>query len=552
MTFSKKLLTISVVFLCMMLSVGAVSAGASPSYGDTGVSETTSVAASDSYAERSIAIGWTDELAEYLHNLLTYHGDSDDMEFSQVQTNPLLDLYTADELAALEEAFGLYYSDYLILKEMHGVMYLGETRNTATTATGTPVTTAQELMAIDPTGSYYLANNIDLTGVTWSPIGVAGTGTMFVGTFDGNGYTISNLNINSDTANYGLFGVVGSGATITDLTIEDFTIDGTAANSGFLIGSIVGTSGGDPITISDITVNGGTNTVRVVNAENERTDAFVGGIVGQVSGAANVNFVDITVKNINISVEMGHRIGGIIGCPTGSGTVVNLDNCDVLDSKISTASGNNVGGAIGHVSYYASATLNSECLIDGCTVYTASGNYVGGAIGAVYNYASATIEGDGNVIVSNCSISTASGYAVGGAIGYVHHDASATLNDVGVENCVITASGAAVGGAIGYVAYYASATLSEVWVENCVVRGSTGVGGLIGSVYGETSASASTATLNKCQSIRETIVGSNGVGGMVGRVVNSNCLTTECLTTQSIVRGGSNVGGVVGLWSYTA
>ena len=450
MTFSKKLLTISIVFLCMMLSVGAVSAGASTSYSDAGVSETTSVAATDSYAERSIAIGWTDELAEYLHNLLTYHGDSDDMESGQTQTNPLLDLYTADELATLEEAFGLYYSDYLILKDMHGTMYLGGTTSTATTATGTPITTAQELMAIDPTGSYYLANNIDLTGVTWSPIGVAGTGTMFVGSFDGNGYTISNLNINSDTANYGLFGVVGSGATITGLTIEDFTIDGTAANSGFLIGSIVGTSGGDPITISDITVNGGTNTVRVVNAENAATEAFVGGIVGQVSGAAKVNFVDITVKNINISVEMGHRVGGIVGCPTGSGTVVNLDNCDVLNSKISTASGYSVGGAIGHVTNYASATLSS------------------------------------------------------------------------------------------------------VWVENCVVRGSTGVGGLIGSVYGETSASASTATLNNCQSIRETIVGSNGVGGMVGRVVNSDCLTTECLTSQSIVRGGSNVGGVVGLWSYTA
>lgn len=529
----------------MMLSVGAVSAGASTSYSDAGVSETTSVAATDSYAERSIAIGWTDELAEYLHNLLTYHGDSDDMESGQTQTNPLLDLYTADELAALEEAFSLYYSDYLILKDMHGTMYLGGTTSTATTATGTPITTAQELMAIDPTGSYYLANNIDLTGVTWSPIGVAGTGTMFVGSFDGNGYTISNLNINSDTANYGLFGVVGSGATITGLTIEDFTIDGTAVNSGFLIGSIVGTYGGDPITISDITVNGGTNTVRVVNVENNPIEAFVGGIVGQVSGTAKVNFVDIVVKNVNISVEMGHRIGGIIGCPTRSETVVNLDNCDVLDSKISTDNGFDVGGAIGNVYYEASATLNSECLIDGCTVSSSTIGYnVGGAIGYVYDDSSATIEGDGNVIVSNCLLSIANGNNVGGVIGNVY-EASATLNDVGVENCVITAN-SFVGGAIGYVTNSASATLSEVWVENCVVRGSNGVGGLIGTVSGDTSASA----LNNCQSIRETIVGSNGVGGIVGRVINSNCLTTECLTSQSIVRGGSNVGGVVGLWSY--
>lgn len=545
MTYSKKLLTISVVFLCMMLSVGAVSAGASTSYNDAGVSETTSVAATDSYAERSIAIGWTDELAEYLHNLLTYHGDSDDMESGQTQTNPLLDLYTADELAALEEAFSLYYSDYLILKEMHSAMYFGETRSTATTATGTPITTAQELMAIDPTGSYYLANNIDLTGVTWSPIGVAGTGTMFIGTFDGNGYTISNLNINSDTANYGLFGVVGSGATITGLTIEDFTIDGTATNSGFLIGSIVGTSGGDPITISDITVNGGTNTVRVVDAENKPLTACVGGIVGRVSGAGTGNFVDITVKNVNISVERGHTVGGIIGCP--SGTVVNLDNCDVLDSKISSAYGANIGGAVGNVVSGASATLNSECLINGCTIYTIHEYSTGGAIGYVNYYAYATIEGDGNVIVSNCLISTNDNNA-GGAIGGVGDYSSVTLNDIGVENCVITANGNFAGGAIGNVFTNSSTTLSEVWVENCVVRSSIGVGGLIGSI----SSMTSPVTLNKCQSIRETIVGSNGVGGIVGRVVNSDCLTTECLTSQSIVRGGSNVGGVVGLWSYTA
>lgn len=52
--------------------------------------------------------------------------------------------------------------------------------------------------------TFVLANDIDLSTVdNWTPIG---DGYAFGGTFDGNGYTISNLKINTTNNPTGLFG----------------------------------------------------------------------------------------------------------------------------------------------------------------------------------------------------------------------------------------------------------------------------------------------------------------------------------------------------------
>lgn len=75
----------------------------------------------------------------------------------------------------------------------------------------------------DLTGDHVLMNDLDFngndsysdptnkisytTGEGWDPIGVDVSGSEFSGTFDGNGYTISNLYINNTTDEYvGLFG----------------------------------------------------------------------------------------------------------------------------------------------------------------------------------------------------------------------------------------------------------------------------------------------------------------------------------------------------------
>ena len=66
----------------------------------------------------------------------------------------------------------------------------------------TLITTADELQLIsgDLDGTYRLENDIDLSGVSWTPIGT--TNVPFDGTLDGNGFTISNLSFSGDSIDH--------------------------------------------------------------------------------------------------------------------------------------------------------------------------------------------------------------------------------------------------------------------------------------------------------------------------------------------------------------
>ena len=76
-----------------------------------------------------------------------------------------------------------------------------------------------------------LTDDIDLAGYDWLPMGRArGTSTGFRGTFDGQGHTISNLNVNvsgiAKNTEYGLFGLVDSGAVIKNFSIISGQVNG--------------------------------------------------------------------------------------------------------------------------------------------------------------------------------------------------------------------------------------------------------------------------------------------------------------------------------------
>ena len=79
-------------------------------------------------------------------------------------------------------------------------------------------------------GSHFeLTKNLDLSGVELTPIG--STTTQFTGTFDGKGYTLSNLSMSSSSlAEVGLFGVVRN-ATIRNLTLTNVSVSGSAGSS---------------------------------------------------------------------------------------------------------------------------------------------------------------------------------------------------------------------------------------------------------------------------------------------------------------------------------
>ena len=65
-----------------------------------------------------------------------------------------------------------------------------------------------------------LTTNINLSGAAWTPIG--SESNQYTGTFDGAGYTISNLTVDNSSADYqGFVGYLGSGGAIQNLTLDE-------------------------------------------------------------------------------------------------------------------------------------------------------------------------------------------------------------------------------------------------------------------------------------------------------------------------------------------
>ena len=144
-------------------------------------------------------------------------------------------------------------------------------------------------------GNYRLMADIDLAAYTnWVSIG--SVASPFTGQLDGNGYTVRNLFIaDTQTVNQGLFGVIGSIGTVSNLRIEGANVT-AADNAGILAGFNQGT-------LSRVAAEG------IISGMN-----VVGGLVGSNSGTITNAFAIATVRGRD-------QNGGLVG--TNSGTLTN-------------------------------------------------------------------------------------------------------------------------------------------------------------------------------------------------------------------------------------
>lgn len=403
------------------------------------------------------------------------------------------------------------------------------------------ITNATELQAMnsDLTAYYALGNNIDLTGVTWTPIGA--TGTPFLGNFDGNGYTISKLVISSTTdSNYGLFGVCGSGTQITNFVMDDCSITGTNSSVGLLVGYVVMSSSvHDTMTIEDITIQ---NCDVDVNLTGDLRGSCV---IGYINGYADVECNHILVVDCNFVSASGIYVGGIVGTVNTNSTV-RFSDCQVNGSIIS-ASGSIVGGIVGIVTTNSTVLVDSDCRVVQSKITSASGHTVGGIVGFVYTNSTVTVSGIGNVMIENCEISSASGSYVGGIVGFVITNSTVTVTGVGLNENVISASGTNVGGIVGNVYTNSTSNVISCDVENSVIKGSDSVGGVIGRVYGATVEAGSIGNVYDCTVHWCTIVGSSSyVGGVIGKVEKSTYSVDATVVSASCIKGTGYVSGILG------
>ena len=95
-----------------------------------------------------------------------------------------------------------------------------------------------------------LYNDIDLTGVEYTPAGT--TNSIFVGEFDGQNHVVSNLVIDNGNEYQGLIGVIGNGAEIKNVTLDETC----SISCDHFAGVVGGTNGSGVIYITNVANQG--------------------------------------------------------------------------------------------------------------------------------------------------------------------------------------------------------------------------------------------------------------------------------------------------------
>ena len=370
-------------------------------------------------------------------------------------------------------------------------------------------------------------------GNGWLPIG-DDVNAPFNATFDGNrlhGHSVSNLYINRPgTTGLGLFGYVGSSATIRNVKLLGVKLTGHN-DAGGLVGS------NDGGTISNINVSGtisgghqvgGLAGINQAGGSIEDSQAS-GTVLGYLNagGLVGANYDTISDSHATVAVTSEfpgtiEQAGGLVGLNQG-GTISN-------SYATGTVEGNqDIGGLVGKNDF---GTIEEDSY--------ATGNVTG------RDSSTSTSERIGGLVGLNTSgsASISDGHATGRVEGHTDVGGLVGWNTSGAEitDSYATTSGKVsgeqqVGGLVGLnngTIIYSYATAR--------VEGQTDVGGLVGkNDDGAIGASYATGTVAAARG--------DGVGGLVG--TNSGSATASASYATGRVEGRTDVGGLVGKNSGT-
>jgi hypothetical protein len=177
---------------------------------------------------------------------------------------------------------------------------------------------------VDLDANYILINDIDCTDTIeegFNPIG--DSSTPFTGTFDGQGFKITQLNIDLDVAFIGLFGQTSATAEISNVGLENVNFtDGASGTSLARAGGLVALNNGS------ITNSYSTGDI-VVHLTGQ-----AGGLVGLNSGAGGVISNSYSLANVT---NPGGLAGGLSGGNTG--TITNSYSVGVVSGRVSPPGG---------------------------------------------------------------------------------------------------------------------------------------------------------------------------------------------------------------------
>ncbi len=474
---------------------------------------------------------------------------------------------------------------------------------------GTAITSAAEFAAMDPAGSYYLANDITIaepyaTAFTGTIDGNGKTVTISVPMFVDFGGTIKNLfirgSVTSLAADAEIAALAGDGArgavaarvnSGTEVVFENIANYATVSAIGNLAsddcaGGIVGKIELDGVSVKFINCLNhaaitGLNQVGgilgwakaaaattfdncVNNADITETDsnAYCAGISGRNDALLNT-YVNC-VNNGNISSGKDQAGGIIAYASKGSFSFDNCVNFGKIAPTVGKAAGLvaniNCNDADGTAGYYVTVT---NCVNYGKITAGGDGNYAAGVVG--------TVQKSLNFTISKClNYGEINGTHDSGGI--VGHTTQAVMNMSFCENNanVTTVNNQYAGGICGYAWGTKTASVSAAdgqyanKIEYCINHGDvvadTRAGGICGSTG--TTDSRGISLINYCLNTGDVTTNGtktnfslNTAGGILGYGYGTedtaypavtNCLTTGNVTAKNTASAGANAAFFLG------
>ena len=240
---------------------------------------------------------------------------------------------------------------------------------------------------------------------------VSNTNYYFSGTFDGDGHTVSGIRITQkNKESQGLFGLIGTGGTVKNLTLSNARIFSNKNGVGGIAGISKGTITNCHVT-ADVNIlgnggyhggivgnnNGGTITGCTSAAALNRSGNYMGGIAGQSYSGIVSNCI---VTGVSYSCDNNYYLGAIVGYKF-SGTLSNnyYHDCSVNGATTNIGVGtetagvsNDVDGArsVHSVTLPTGVTATGESVvIDAVTYYAHLGTVTltyGGTSGYTVSY----------------------------------------------------------------------------------------------------------------------------------------------------------------------
>ena len=205
-----------------------------------------------------------------------------------------------------------------------------------------------------------LTENINLTDMDWTPIGID-YNHQYTGTFNGGGHTITGLTVTGSDQYVGLFGHIGSGGTVKDVTLEEVTLEEVKIESNNDMSAVGGVAGRSYGTLENCSVSGSVS-----------GSGIAGGVVGYQSGGF------LTGCSSSATVNAGGVAGGVAGLTDSGATLTACYATGDVTLESINSGGNFVGGVVGS---------NTSCTLKACYAWgsvTGSGSgtiYVGGVTG---------------------------------------------------------------------------------------------------------------------------------------------------------------------------